>query len=213
MISITPFGQTGPVQPSGTATTSTPSTSPARAAATAGDPAKSPLEHGTFAADFYGAVAGAAWGLAARVRPRPRRRRPARRRVVRRSDRRRLRRRAEHRRLSRRTGGSTGAPASACRSAPRRRFCRARTATSGCSRSRPASGTALRDVMGNPEWAQIEMFQDMFVRAQNADAIYPLIERVDDGARQAGDHGSLPGGGLPGHGRVHRRQRRPSTRT
>ena len=30
--------------------------------------------------------------------------------------------------------------------------------------------------MGNPEWAQLEMFQDMFVRAQNADVIYPFIE-------------------------------------
>ena len=30
--------------------------------------------------------------------------------------------------------------------------------------------------MGNPEWVQVEMFQDMFARAQNADVIYPLIE-------------------------------------
>ncbi len=30
--------------------------------------------------------------------------------------------------------------------------------------------------MGNPEWMELEMFQDMFARAQNADAIYPLIE-------------------------------------
>ena len=33
------------------------------------------------------------------------------------------------------------------------------------------------EVMGNPEWMQLEMFQDMFVRAQNADAMYPLIEQ------------------------------------
>jgi crotonobetainyl-CoA:carnitine CoA-transferase CaiB-like acyl-CoA transferase len=30
--------------------------------------------------------------------------------------------------------------------------------------------------MGNPEWAAIDMFQDMFSRAQNADVIYPMIE-------------------------------------
>jgi crotonobetainyl-CoA:carnitine CoA-transferase CaiB-like acyl-CoA transferase len=30
--------------------------------------------------------------------------------------------------------------------------------------------------MDNPEWMQMEMFQEMFVRAQNADAMYPLIE-------------------------------------
>ena len=28
-------------------------------------------------------------------------------------------------------------------------------------------------VMGNPDWMQLEMFQDMFTRAQNADVIYP----------------------------------------
>ncbi|MBW2417418.1 MAG: CoA transferase [Deltaproteobacteria bacterium] len=30
--------------------------------------------------------------------------------------------------------------------------------------------------MGNPDWAQLEMFDDMMVRAQNADLIYPMIE-------------------------------------
>ncbi|MBW2275402.1 MAG: CoA transferase [Deltaproteobacteria bacterium] len=34
----------------------------------------------------------------------------------------------------------------------------------------------MREVMGDPEWAQLEMFQDMFMRAQNADLIYPFIE-------------------------------------
>jgi crotonobetainyl-CoA:carnitine CoA-transferase CaiB-like acyl-CoA transferase len=40
----------------------------------------------------------------------------------------------------------------------------------------PGQWNGLAEVMGNPDWAQLEMFQDMFVRAQNADAIYPLIE-------------------------------------
>ncbi len=30
--------------------------------------------------------------------------------------------------------------------------------------------------MGNPEWAQLEMFDDMTTRAQNADLIYPMIK-------------------------------------
>jgi len=31
--------------------------------------------------------------------------------------------------------------------------------------------------MGNPDWAQLEMFDDMAVRAQNADLIYPMIQQ------------------------------------
>ena len=30
--------------------------------------------------------------------------------------------------------------------------------------------------MGNPDWADLDIFQDMFMRAQNADVIYPFIE-------------------------------------
>jgi crotonobetainyl-CoA:carnitine CoA-transferase CaiB-like acyl-CoA transferase len=39
----------------------------------------------------------------------------------------------------------------------------------------PAQWNGLASVMGNPDWMQLEMFQDMFVRAQNAEAMYPLI--------------------------------------
>jgi crotonobetainyl-CoA:carnitine CoA-transferase CaiB-like acyl-CoA transferase len=34
----------------------------------------------------------------------------------------------------------------------------------------------LRKVMGDPEWARLEMFNDMYVRAQNADIMYSFIE-------------------------------------
>jgi crotonobetainyl-CoA:carnitine CoA-transferase CaiB-like acyl-CoA transferase len=34
----------------------------------------------------------------------------------------------------------------------------------------------LREAMGDPEWAQLDMFDDMFVRGQNADVITPLVE-------------------------------------
>jgi len=41
----------------------------------------------------------------------------------------------------------------------------------------PGQWAGLAGVMGNPDWMQLEMFQDMFVRAQNAEAMYPLIEQ------------------------------------
>src|SRR4029450_8300982 len=64
MISITPFGETGPYGAwngydlNAFHLTGTSSRY-------CGRPGEEPLEHGTFAADFYGAVAGATWGLAA----------------------------------------------------------------------------------------------------------------------------------------------------
>ena len=41
----------------------------------------------------------------------------------------------------------------------------------------PGQWNGLVRVMGDPDWAQLEMFEDMFVRAQNSDVIYPLIEQ------------------------------------
>jgi crotonobetainyl-CoA:carnitine CoA-transferase CaiB-like acyl-CoA transferase len=41
----------------------------------------------------------------------------------------------------------------------------------------PGQWNGLASVMGDPDWMQLEMFQDMFVRAQNADAMYPLIQQ------------------------------------
>jgi crotonobetainyl-CoA:carnitine CoA-transferase CaiB-like acyl-CoA transferase len=40
----------------------------------------------------------------------------------------------------------------------------------------PGQWNGLREVMGNPEWADLDLFQDMRARAQNADVIYPFIE-------------------------------------
>jgi benzylsuccinate CoA-transferase BbsF subunit len=40
----------------------------------------------------------------------------------------------------------------------------------------PGQWNGLVKVMGDPEWAQLDMFQDMFQRAQNADVIYPFID-------------------------------------
>ena len=174
MISITPYGQAGPYRDwngydlnafhlSGTGHRY------------CGRPGEPPLEHGAFAADFYGAVAAAAWGLAA----------------------------AYGRRhagggqqldvscaeviaavfvgaqniggyaqdgvFERRTGVGMplGAPAT---------ILPCKDGHVWMLALEPGQWNGLASVMGNPDWTQLEMFQDMFVRAQNAEAMYPLIQ-------------------------------------
>jgi len=39
----------------------------------------------------------------------------------------------------------------------------------------PGQWNGLARVMGKPEWMTVDIFQDMYQRAQNADAIYPLL--------------------------------------
>ena len=64
MISITPFGQTGPYANWNGYDLNAYHLSGA-SSRYCGHPGEPPLEHGTFAADFFGAAAAAAWGLAA----------------------------------------------------------------------------------------------------------------------------------------------------
>jgi crotonobetainyl-CoA:carnitine CoA-transferase CaiB-like acyl-CoA transferase len=174
MISITPFGQSGPYSEwkgydlnafhlSGTSSRY------------CGRPGETPLEHGTFAADFFGAVAASAWGLAAVYG----------------------RQRAgggQHVDVScaeaiaatfvggqniggyaqdgvfgQRTGVGMplGAPAT---------IVPCKDGHVWMLALEPGQWNGLARVMGNPDWMQLEMFQDMYARAQNADVIYPLIE-------------------------------------
>ena len=175
MISVTPFGQTGPYGDwNGYDLNAFHLT--AAGSRYCGRPAEPPLEHGTFAADFFGAATAAAWGLAA-VYGRPQ------------------------------AGGGQHVDVSCAEAiaavfvggqniggyAQDGVFDR-RTGV-GMSLGSPATILPCKDghvwilaleaaqwnglvrVMGNPDWAQLDMFQDMFVRAQNADAIYPLIEQ------------------------------------
>ena len=108
--------------------------------------------------------------------PRARGRRPADRRLLRRGHRGALRRRAEHRRHG---------PGRRIRDAHRRGNAAGRTRHHPSLQGRPrvddgpgaGQWNGLCRAMGDPEWAQVEMFQDMFARAQNADVIYPLIEQ------------------------------------
>ena len=174
MISITPFGQTGPYRDWKGYDLNAFHLS-AASSRYCGLPDKAPLEHGTFAADFFGAVAAAAWGLAAVYG----------------------RKRAgggqqidvscaeaiaatfvggqniggyaQDGVFGRRTGVGMplGAPATIVPCQDGHVWMLA---------LEPGQWNGLADVMGNPEWMQLEMFQDMYARAQNADLIYPLIE-------------------------------------
>jgi crotonobetainyl-CoA:carnitine CoA-transferase CaiB-like acyl-CoA transferase len=175
MISITPFGQTGPYSDWNGCDLNAYHLSGA-SHRYCGRPGEAPLEHGTFAADFFGAAAAASWGLAAifgRDRAGG----------------------GQHVDVScaeaiaatfvggqniggyaqdgifdRRTGVGMplGAPAT---------ILPCKDGHVWMLALEPDQWNGVSRVMGNPEWAQLEMFQDMFVRAQNAEAIYPLIEQ------------------------------------
>ena len=175
MISITPYGQTGPYS-DWTGYDLNAFHLSAAGHRYCGRPGEPPLEHGTFAADFYGAVTAAAWGLAAVYG----------------------RRRAgggqhvdvccaeaiaatfvggqniggyaQDGIFERRTGIGMplGAPAT---------ILPCKDGHVWMLALEPGQWNGLARVMGNPDWMQLEMFQDMYVRAQNRDAIYPLIEQ------------------------------------
>jgi len=174
MISITPFGQTGPYSAWNGYDLNAYHLSGA-SSRYCGRPGEAPLEHGTFAADFFGAATAATWGLAAvygrgRVGG------------------------GQHVDVScaeaiagpfvggqniggyaqdgvfeRRTGVGMplGAPAT---------IVPCKDGYVWMLALEPGQWKGLARVMGDPDWMQLEMFQDMYTRAQNADAIYPLIQ-------------------------------------
>jgi crotonobetainyl-CoA:carnitine CoA-transferase CaiB-like acyl-CoA transferase len=174
MISITPFGQTGPYSGWKGCDLNAYHLS-GSSSRYCGRPGEEPLEHGTFAADFFGAVSGAAWGLAA----------------IYGRDRAgggqqvdvscaeviaatfvgayNIGSYAQDGVFERRTGVGMplGAPAS---------IVPCKDGYVWMLALEPGQWNGLAEAMGNPDWMQLEMFQDMFVRAQNADAIYPLVE-------------------------------------
>jgi crotonobetainyl-CoA:carnitine CoA-transferase CaiB-like acyl-CoA transferase len=173
MISITPFGQTGPYS-DWLGTDLNAFHLSGASSRYCGRPGEPPLEHGTFAADFYGAVTAATWGLAAvygrgRVGG------------------------GQHVDVScaeaiaatfvggqniggcaqdgkfeRRTGVGMplGAPAT---------ILPCKDGHVWMLALEPGQWNGLARVMGNPEWMTVDIFQDMYQRAQNADAIYPLL--------------------------------------
>lgn len=174
MISITPFGRTGPYSEWRGSDLNAFHLS-AAGHRYCGRPGEAPLEQGTFAADFFGAAAAAAWGLGA---------------VYGRG----VAGGGQHLDVScaeaiaaafvggqnigayaqdgaweHRTGVGMplGAPAT---------ILPCKDGHVWMLALEPGQWDGLVRVMGNPEWARLEMFQDMFTRAQNADVIYPLIQ-------------------------------------
>lgn len=173
MVSITPFGQSGPYSDWNACDLNAFHLSGA-GSRYCGRPGEMPLEHGTFSADYFGGAAGAAWGFAAFFG-------------------RHLVGGGQHVDVScaeaiaatfiggQNIGGY----------AQDGRFDR-RTGV-GMSQAAPATILPCRDghvwmltieqgqwqglcrAMGNPEWASLEMFNDRQVRAENADILYPFI--------------------------------------
>jgi crotonobetainyl-CoA:carnitine CoA-transferase CaiB-like acyl-CoA transferase len=174
VISVTPFGQTGPYSRWNGYDLNAFHLSGA-SSRYCGCPGEMPLEHGTFAADFYGGMTAATWGLAA---------------VYGRESAgggqhvdvssaeaiaatfvggQNIGGYAQDGKFEKRTGVGMplGAPATI-------RPCK--DGHVWLLALEPGQWNGLAKVMGNPDWMQIEMFQDMFSRAQNADAIYPLVD-------------------------------------
>ncbi len=175
MISITPYGQSGPYCEWKGYDLNAYHLSGA-SHRYCGRPGESPLEHGTFAADFYGGATGAAWGLAA---------------VLGRANAgggqhldvscaeaiaatfvggQNIGLYAQDGVFGRRTGVGMplGAPAT---------ILPCKDGYVWMLALEPGQWNGLANVLGNPDWMQLEMFQDMYARAQNAEAIYPLLEQ------------------------------------
>jgi crotonobetainyl-CoA:carnitine CoA-transferase CaiB-like acyl-CoA transferase len=174
VIAITPFGQTGPYSEWAGCDLNAYHLSGA-SHRYCGRPGETPLEHGTFAADFFGAVSAAAWGLAAVYG----RERVGGGQLVDASCAEAIAATfvggqniggyAQDGVFDRRTGVGMplGAPAT---------IVPCKDGHVWMLALEPGQWNGLAQVMGNPDWMQLEMFQDMFTRAQNADAIYPLVE-------------------------------------
>jgi crotonobetainyl-CoA:carnitine CoA-transferase CaiB-like acyl-CoA transferase len=174
VVSITPFGQTGPYSDWKGYDLNAFHLSGA-GHRYCGLPDRAPLEHGTFSADFYGAAAGATWGLAATM---------GRERVG----------GGQHVDVSCAEAIATTFVGAHNIGAYAQNGAYEHRTGVGMRLSAPATILPCRDgyvwmlaiepgqwkglveVIGNPEWAQVEMFEDMFVRGQNADLIYPLLE-------------------------------------
>ncbi|MCG3168865.1 MAG: Succinyl-CoA--L-malate CoA-transferase alpha subunit [Pseudomonadales bacterium] len=174
VVSITPFGQTGPYSGWNGYDLNAYHLTGA-SSRYCGRPGEMPLEHGTFAADYFGAVAAAAWAMAAVYG-------------------RRHTHGGQHLDVSsaeaiaatfvggqnigcyaqdgkfdKRTGVGMplGAPAT---------ILPCKDGHVWMLALEPGQWNGIREVMGNPEWADLDLFQDMFQRAQNADFLYSMIE-------------------------------------
>jgi crotonobetainyl-CoA:carnitine CoA-transferase CaiB-like acyl-CoA transferase len=174
MISITPFGQTGPYADWNGYDVNAFHLSGA-GSRYCGRPGEPPLEHGTFSADFFAGYVAATWGVAAvygRGRTGGQHLDVSAAQVLAALfvGAQNIGGYAQDGRFEKRTGVgmALGAPAT---------ILPCKDGHVWMMALEPGQWNGLRTAMGDPEWAQLEMFQDMFVRAQNADVIYPLIEQ------------------------------------
>lgn len=174
VISITPFGQTGPYSAWNGIDLNAYHLSGA-SNRYCGRPGEAPLEHGTFSADYFGAVTAATWGMGACF---------GREQVgggqqvdvscaeaiaatfVGGQN---IGGYAQDGIFDKRTGVGMpqGAPAT---------IVPCRDGHVWMLALEPGQWNGLRKVMGNPEWADLDLFQDMRARAENADLIYPFIQ-------------------------------------
>ena len=215
MISITPYGQTGPYSELERLRPERLPPLRCLAAATAGGPARRPLEHGTFAADFFGAASASAWGLAAVLGTRSRRAADNRSTCP-------AQRPSRQPSWAGRTSVATPKTvvfeqAHGRRHAPRPHrppSCPARTGTSGCLRSSQASGTGSVEVMGEPGLGPGRHLPGhVHPGPRTRTLIYPLIEEWTMQHTKMEIMEKLPGGRLHPSPPSSRWPRRRSIRT
>ncbi|MBM5810401.1 MAG: CoA transferase [Gammaproteobacteria bacterium] len=173
MISITPFGQTGPYADWHAADLNAFHLTGA-GSRYCGRPGEPPLQHGTFSTDYFGAYVAATWGLAALFG----------RDVA-----------GGGQQLDVATAETVAALFVGAQNiggfAQDGRY--DKRSGVGMALASPATILPCKDgyvwmlaletgqwrglvaAMGNPEWAQAEMFDDMFVRGENADFIYAMM--------------------------------------
>lgn len=175
MISVTPFGQTGPYSAwHGYDLNAFHLT--AAGSRYLGRPGEMPLEPGTFTADFYGAMTGAAWGLAAVYG---------------------LRQAGGGQHIDVSCAEVIAAVFVALQTVAAYALDGTFETRSGVGMSlaapasilpckdghvwmlalQPGQWNGLKEVMGNPEWMQRDIFRDMFARGQNQDVLYRELAR------------------------------------
>ncbi len=173
VISITPFGQTGPYSEWNGHDLNAYHLTGA-SSRYCGRPGEMPLEHGTFSADYFGAISAAAWGMAA-IYGRD---------LVGGGQQvdvscaeaiaaafiggQNIGGYAQDGRFDKRTGVGMpqGAPAT---------IMPCKDGHVWMLALEPGQWNGLRKVMGDPEWADLDIFQNMKTRAENADVIYSFL--------------------------------------
>jgi len=174
MVSITPFGQTGPCA-DWHAYDLNAYHFTATGSRYCGHAGRAPLEHGTFSADFFGGYVATAWALGAlygrtAIGGQHLDVSSAEAIAALFTGAQNIGAYAQEGRFERRSGSgmSLAAPA---------RILPCRDGFAWVIALEPAQWDGLRAAMGDPDWAAPEIFRDLFERGRNADIIYTMLER------------------------------------